>query len=137
MLVLSAPDSYITYLQPLTKNIDTQPDGQYDFIQFFATRLDDARALCPEVVAAATADAYIWFCYPKGTSRHYRSDIKRDLVWDLLGNYGYEPVTQVPIDEDWSAIRYRPVGQIKKMTRKIAATAEGRSRIEAAAKSKQ
>jgi len=42
-----------------------------------------------------------------------------------LADDGYEPVRQVAIDEDWSALRFRKVEQIKKMTRNFAYTEKG------------
>jgi hypothetical protein len=35
----------------------------------------------------------------------------------VLGDAGFEPVRQVAIDEDWSALRFRRVEYIKSMTR--------------------
>ena len=46
----------------------------------------------------------IWFAYPKGASTKYKSEINRDKGWLSLGNQGFEPVSQVAIDEDWSAL---------------------------------
>lgn len=33
--------------------------------------------------------------------------------WDVLIPLGFEPVAQVAIDEDWSALRFRPAGKVK------------------------
>jgi hypothetical protein len=35
-----------------------------------------------------------------------------------MGRYSLEPVRQVAIDEDWSALRFRKVGYIKNITRR-------------------
>mgnify|MGYP005835701873 CR=1 FL=1 len=39
-----------------------------------------------------------------------------------------EPVRQVAIDEDWSALRFRRVEYIKTMTRSFAMTLEGKAK---------
>jgi hypothetical protein len=57
-------------------------------------------------------------------------DFNRDTGWQPLGKYDLEPVRQVAIDEDWSALRFRNVNNIKKMTRNSAMTLskEGKNR---------
>ena len=71
----------------------------------------------PAIARKAEGDAIVWFAYPKGTSKKYKSQIDRDHGWDVLGDEGFEPVRMMAIDEDWSAKRYRRVGFIKNMTR--------------------
>lgn len=51
-------------------------------------------------------DALLWIAYPKKSGK-IRSDISRDNGWELVFAAGYEPVTQVAIDDDWSALRFR------------------------------
>ena len=52
-------------------------------------------------------DAVIWLCYPKMTSKNYKCDFNRDSGWISLGKYNLEPVRQVAIDDDFSALRFR------------------------------
>ncbi len=52
-------------------------------------------------------DAVIWLCYPKMTSKNYTCDFNRDSGWTSLGKYNLEPVRQVAIDDDFSALRFR------------------------------
>ena len=52
-------------------------------------------------------DAVIWLCYPKMTSKSYKCDFNRDSGWTSLGKYNLEPVRQVAIDDDFSALRFR------------------------------
>jgi hypothetical protein len=49
--------------------------------------------------------AILWFCYPKGG----RADINRDTLWPMVAVHGLRPITQVAIDETWSALRFRPL----------------------------
>ena len=49
----------------------------------------------------------MWFAYPKGSSKKYKSQINRDSGWEVFGREGFEPVRMVAIDEDWSAVRFR------------------------------
>jgi hypothetical protein len=47
----------------------------------------------------------LWVAYPKAN----RADINRDTVWPILGEYGMRPITQVAVDDVWSALRFRPL----------------------------
>jgi hypothetical protein len=49
--------------------------------------------------------AFLWICYPKGG----RADINRDTLWPMLTPYGLRPITQIAIDDVWSALRFRPL----------------------------
>ena len=86
-----------------------------------------------EIVAPRLADdAVVWSCYPKKSSKNYQSDITRNAGWEPLGEWKLEPVRQVAIDADWSALRFRPVDQIKSFTRRksMALTKEGKKRTD-------
>ena len=51
------------------------------------------------------ARPFVWIAYPKGN----RTDINRDSIWPQLVAYGLRPITQVSLDEVWSALRFRPL----------------------------
>lgn len=46
-----------------------------------------------------------WVFYPKGNV----TDINRDTLWPMLAGYGLRPITQVAVDDIWSALRFRPL----------------------------
>jgi len=54
---------------------------------------------------ALASPAVLWFVYPKGG----RADINRDTLWPMVAVHGLRPITQVAIDETWSALRFRPL----------------------------
>ena len=68
--------------------------------------------------------------YPKGSSKRVRCDFNRDTGWQALGDVGYEPVRQVAIDGDWSALRFQKAVYIQTMKRDPdrALTAAGRAK---------
>ncbi|MGW4800731.1 hypothetical protein ACWEPC_50770 [Nonomuraea sp. NPDC004297] len=72
---------------------------------FFAADAAGARRLLDEHRAALTEPAVVWVAYPKGN----RSDINRDTLWPIVGEYGLRPNGQVAVDEVWSALRFRPL----------------------------
>ena len=64
-----------------------------------------ARAALTSHAADLATPEYLWFCYPKGG----RADINRDSLWPVVAEYGLRPITQVAIDDTWSALRFRPL----------------------------
>jgi hypothetical protein len=47
----------------------------------------------------------LWVAYPKGN----RADVNRDSLWPILADRGFRPITQISIDDTWSALRFRPL----------------------------
>lgn len=102
-----------------------------EFIICFCTKLKEVEAAATLAQKALQEDGMIWMVYPKGTSKNYKCEFNRDTGWDSLGKAGFEPVRQVAIDDDWSALRFRRVEFIKTMTRGFAMTEEGKKRVAA------
>ncbi len=120
IVVLASPGSFESELAAL-KSVeiirDLKKAKQVTFSLAFATTQEQVDALAPAIAKKAEGDAVVWFAYPKGTSKKYKSQINRDNGWSVLGQEGFEPVRMVAIDEDWSAVRFRRAGFIKNMTR--------------------
>lgn len=100
------------------------------FAIVFVLSQEEIDAYAGAIAQKAPGDSVIWFAYPKGTSKKYKCSINRESGWEALGRAGFEPVRQVAIDEDWSAVRFRRAEFIKKMTRSesFAMSEEGKSR---------
>jgi len=119
IVVLNAPASFEPELKSL-KGVAVRRDakgGDIDFSLVFVTTQKDVDTLGPQVAKKAKGDAVVWFAYPKGSSKKYKSQINRDNGWAVMGKAGFEPVRMVAIDEDWSAVRFRRVEFIKTMNR--------------------
>jgi hypothetical protein len=103
---------------------------QIDFVLAFVITLADIEVAIQAVAPKLTEDATIWFAYPKKSSKNYQCKFNRDTGWAILGQYKLEGVRQVAIDADWSAIRFRHVDKIKKITRRasMALTPEAKAR---------
>lgn len=95
-------------------------------IMVFCTQQAEVDAYASRAHALLQGDAMLWMAYPKGSSKQYKCNFNRDTGWAMLGQLGYEPVRQVAIDDDWSALRFRKVEYIKSMTRSFAMTDEGK-----------
>ena len=133
ILVLNPPASFepeLAALHAVTVLRNLQPLDAIDFSLAFVTTQQQVNTLAQAISKRAKGDAVVWFAYPKGTSKRYKSEINRDTGWQALGQAGFEPVRAVAIDEDWSALRFRRVEFIKTMTRanEHRMTAQGKAR---------
>ena len=118
--VLNAPASFepdLAALHGVTVVRDVADAGELGFALAFVTRQREVDSLGKAIAKSAKGDAVVWFAYPKGSSKKYKSEINRDGGWKVLGTAGFEPVRMVAIDADWSALRFRRVEFIKTMTR--------------------
>ncbi|MES2688754.1 MAG: hypothetical protein V4658_00030 [Bacteroidota bacterium] len=131
--VLNAPASFKTEQEAMSKvckvNTDLKKLTSAEFMILFLTTQKELDQQVPLLVNKIEDNGVLWFCYPKGTSKKYSSEINRDNGWQILGDLGFEPVRAVAIDEDWSALRFRRAEHIKKMTRSFAMSKEGKKRV--------
>ncbi len=130
-LVLNAPPTFEPELRKLKAvKVDTRvpTSGSITFALVFATRQAEVDAAAAQFAKRAPGDATLWFAYPKGTSKRYKCDFNRDTGWKALGRAGFEPVRQIAIDADWTALRFRRAEFIKSMTRKRALSKTGRAK---------
>ncbi len=133
VVILNAPDSFRETLMEVCKILDVRAElgaASADFVLVFFYTSEDIAAKVPILLDSVSEDALLWAAYPKKASRNLKSDITRDSGWAPFGEYGYEPVGQISIDEDWSALRFRPVGKIKDFNRseKMILSDEGKKR---------
>ena len=116
--VLNAPSSFEGELEALAGvDVKRVVTGKVAFAIAFVKTLAEVERASAELTGSAQDDAVLWMVYPKGTSKRYTCEFNRDTGWKSLGQAGYEPVRQVAIDEDWSALRFRKAEHIKTMRR--------------------
>lgn len=84
------------------------------FILVFVKSADEVAGIVPHLMPKLEGDAVVWFAYPKGTSKKYKVTINRDHGWEAVRAQGWDTVRQVAIDADWSALRFRKEGYIKR-----------------------
>lgn len=109
LLVINPPENYLElFTEPVPMTVYQGNDqGKYDFVQVFGSSRAELENLLVGVKDAGKYDAVVWACYPKGGGK-IRSDLKREIVWSVLELIGLRPVSQVALDETWSALRGRP-----------------------------
>ena len=133
IVVLNAPASFepeIAALRDVTVVRNTEGPDAIEFSLAFVTKQKEVDTLAKAIAKKVKGDTVVWFAYPKGSAKKYKSEINRDAGWAVLGKAGFEPVRMVAIDEDWSAVRFRRAEFIKTMTRgkEHRMSAQGKSR---------
>jgi hypothetical protein len=121
IVVLNPPSSFERELATLHGVSVLRTSNEADDISFwlvFVTKQKEVDELARVIARSTTGDTIVWFAYPKGSSKRYKSEIDHERGWQILGDLGFEPVRSVAIDEDWSAARFRRETFIKTMTRK-------------------
>lgn len=132
MLVLNASEEFreffVEHVGP-----DLEPgQARYGCVIVFGKTNDEVKDLSHKAVWLVDEDGLLWACYPKKSSRKYKGSVcDRDAVGGVLAAYDYEPVRQTAIDEDWSALTFRQVDHIRKLTRKQAVSEKGKQRLQA------
>lgn len=103
------------------QNLIAKDSEEVDFLLGFVLDEQGIMDLFGKMKPHLEGDKILWIAYPKKSSKRYQASINRDKGWKTLGENNYEGVRQISINEDWSALRWRNVQYIKKMTRKFSA----------------
>jgi len=114
VLVLGAPSGYMDSLAPLPDGVAVSESlgSAHEFVQFFATKKSEITKSAKKLLQSAAPGALVWVTYPKKTSR-VDSDLSREEVWAAMEGTGWRPVSQIAIDDVWSALRFRPIHDVK------------------------
>ena len=117
--VLHCPNELV---EVINHALDHQPyestlNLHMQFALVFIMNQSQIISLMPEIFTSLATDAYLWIAYPKKTSKKFKTDLTRDHGWELFGQYGYEPVSLISLNDDFSIFRFRHVSNIKTMMR--------------------
>jgi hypothetical protein len=112
-LIIAPPPGYLKLLMPVADGltVSSRADGLYPFVQVFATRLAEISTFAKKLPKHAAPNALVWISYPKKTSK-VEGDLSRDVIREAMSGTGWRAVSIVAIDEVWSALRFRPAGQV-------------------------
>jgi len=88
---------------------------KYKFVLSFVKTLKDVEWLSTEILPYLDDNATFWVSYPKKTSKKFKSEITRNFGWDSLKINGYEGVSMIAIDNDWSAFRFKHISKITRL----------------------
>ncbi len=111
--ILNAPDGYPAALDvPAGVEISDTPNGSFDNVVLFVCDKAQLHREIGAAIAATVLGGLLWIGYPKQTSK-IKTDINRDIIWAETQETSWRPVTQVALDETWSALRFRPTADVK------------------------
>jgi hypothetical protein len=92
-------------------SVTAEPAAPPDGVLLFVNSLDEAERLATGAMRAVRPGGLLWIAYPKGSSG-VKTDVNRDRLWEALLPTGWRPVRIVALDDVWSAVRWRPAGQV-------------------------
>lgn len=125
LLVLNAPESLRMDLQAGAGDVQvafglesenpagSYPAGTFPAVLLFVQSQAELAQHAPAAIQAVAYDGLLWIAYPKRTSQ-IKTDIYRDQGWDPVYSAGFSTVTQIALDETWSALRFRPGERVGK-----------------------
>lgn len=118
--LLHAPADYRARLDPLPADVTLNEfaSAGHDLVQVFVSTVADLNARFRPALESLQPGGILWICYPK-KSGAIKTDITRDHGWEAAQQADWHGVTQISLDATWSALRFRPRGEIKVMTRKF------------------
>ena len=113
VLVVNPPDGYIEQLGELPKEVRLveEADSPADVVHVFVSTRAELAEKASSIVAAVHPGGVLWISYPKVAAG--RSDLSRETMWSALEPLGWRPVSQVAVDDTWSALRFRPIADVK------------------------
>jgi hypothetical protein len=102
-IVLNAPEVYQPVVEAM--RVEERLDGEFDFVHAFVTRRDEVLRDGPGWRNALKPNGILWVSYPKGKA--IPTDLNRDSLYRAMLEVGLQAVSQVALDEVWSALRAR------------------------------
>jgi hypothetical protein len=93
-------------------------EAEADWGLLFARDVAALQVGWPRLRAAVKPGGLTWVAYPK-RSGPIRTDLSRDVGWAVVAAEDWHAVAQRALDATWSALRFRPRAEIKKMVRRF------------------
>lgn len=106
LAVIGAPTAVDRKIGARTVRCDI---AKADVILVFAANRAEFDAALPAALKKSPKTAILWAAYPKLTSK-LAADLSRDIIHALAPKHGLDTVSQIAIDDDWSALRLKRVG---------------------------
>ena len=116
VLILNAPEGFaeqLSTLLPADVELALSPEmaGNSDVVLQFVRNKADVEQHIPLAIQMIKPAGLLWISYPKQSAK-IPTDINRDILWKIFPDSEWRPVTQISIDEVWSALRFRPKSEV-------------------------
>lgn len=114
-LFVSAPEGFPESLTSLLVEIKTTiiADEAFSGILLFVKNSAELKSNFPAISSVLKPETVFWIAYPKKSSGVV-SDLEMTGNWKETEKYGLRIVASAAIDETWTALRFRPIEQVKK-----------------------
>jgi hypothetical protein len=116
LLMLNAPENYAEQIGTLLPSgieyvTSASQINHFDVVIQFVNNKAEVGQKVPKAIEMVNPGGRLWIAYPKQSSKD-KTDINRDILWKIFPNSEWRPVTQISIDEVWSALRFRPKSEV-------------------------
>ncbi|MFC2014520.1 hypothetical protein ACFLUP_00835 [Chloroflexota bacterium] len=110
VLLLNEPEHYRSILGELPDNVTVlgEPGIPADLVQVFFTAKKEVEEHLEKLKSSLKPGGLLWLTYPKGTSKQ-KTDVNRDIIWEIAKRYGFQAVAMISVDNTWSAMRLKVV----------------------------
>jgi predicted CoA-binding protein len=110
VLILNPPEGYLSILGDLPEGVEifSKPAGKMDVVQVFVKSKEGVDKIFEEARNWLEPKSVFWVAYPKGTSG-VKTDINRDIIWEIAKKRGFSGVAMISLDEIWSGFRCKEV----------------------------
>jgi hypothetical protein len=107
VLLVNAPKGYKDALGalPAGARIVTKSTKPVEFIQVFAKDKAEMSELLRQAKPLLRDGGLLWATYPKAGQMD--TDLKREVVWECAEAVGMDTVSQIAVDDVWSALRLK------------------------------
>jgi hypothetical protein len=112
VLLLGSPPEAAALAKAFGAPVHVAPAAgtKYGFVLGFARSAAALDAIAKTADRALADGALFWSAYPKGTSKKYKgADVNRDTGHARMKTHGFDGVSLVAIDDDWSAMRFKRI----------------------------
>ncbi|MEM9327543.1 MAG: hypothetical protein AAGA85_17890, partial [Bacteroidota bacterium] len=87
-----------------------------DGLLVFCIKKAEIGNISNDIIKALSDQDLCWIGYPKRNGK-VATDITRDEGWQVLADLGWLPVRLVSLNDNWSALRFKPRSEIKSLKR--------------------
>jgi hypothetical protein len=113
VVIINPPQDLKTAFEKFEYNFEFNKKEKSNSTVAFVTDKVSLLAFLNKQLKHIEPDSVFWIAYPKGTSG-IKTDIHRDIIWEVVSNYNLKTVAAISIDAIWSALRFRPIDKVGK-----------------------
>ena len=100
--LLRIPDRHVPLLGPIER-----VDAGAGVVVLYSRTREQLDRDAPAAIRALTDGGVLWICHPK-LSAKTPSDLSREVVREAMAAHARRAVSQVAVDDTWSALRFTP-----------------------------